>query len=169
MKITGYQLREAIKVWQLRKTAAEAVFTNSLSKFNDEEKETPLAIADQILAAEQAIVRLQVAQMQYNLAVTVTVPGYSSLTLAEVIKLAGVVGRIEKIWSGASSSIQRNNGYRGMVRDPSQDHAKPTVTAKDILLQTSTHSKKAGALRAALGAGNSQEVDIADLDAALLE
>lgn len=168
MKITGYQLREAIKVWQLRKTAAEAAFTDSLTKFKDDNKEEPSVAADRVVEAETAIVRLQVAQMKYNLAVKVDVAGVGEITLAEVIKLAGATSRIEKVWSGATSTLNMNARYSHGVRDPNHDHAKAAVTPKEILERTSGLTKRAGALRAALGAGNTREVPIEDLDAATL-
>lgn len=169
MKITGYQLREAIKVWQLRKTAAEAAFTDSLTKFKDEVKEEPAEVAERLVEAETAIVRLQVAQARYNLAVLVSVAGIpDDITLAEVIKLAGATSRIEKVWSGATSTLSMNTRHSYGVRDPNHDHAKASITPKDILERTSALTKRAGALRAALGAGNTREVDIENLDAAYL-
>lgn len=168
MKVTGYQLREAIQTWKLRKTTAEASFTDSLSKFEGETKEAPIAIVEQVLAAEMAIVRLQVAQTQYNLLVKVNVPGEGSLSLAEVIKVSGVIGRIEKVWAGTTARDPYGYG-NSRVRDPSQLRAEATITPKEILAQTTALSKRAGAYRAAIGGGNTHEVEIESLDAALFE
>jgi hypothetical protein len=54
------------------------------------------------------------------------------------------------------------------VRDPQQVHAEATITAKEILTETSRVAKRAGALRAAIGAGNTQEVEV-DLHTSLFE
>lgn len=168
MKTTGYQLREAITVWKLRKTTAEGQFTDSLAKFADETKDTPQAVVALIQHAEESIVRLQIAQMQYNLAVKVDPADLGEITLAMAIKLSGVVSRIEKIWSGATA--ERNPyGYNARVRDPQQVRAEATINAKGVLEETSRVTKRAGALRAAIGTGNTREVEIEDLDASLFE
>lgn len=170
MKITGYQLREAITMWKLRKTTAEGQFSDSLAKFADETKDTPQMVVTAIQQAEVSIVRLQIAQMQYNLAVKVTPVDYGEMTLAMAIKLSGAVSRIEKVWSGASASSSSAYGYvTSRVRDPQQVRAVATVTPKDVLAETSRATKQAGALRAAIGAGNTREVEIEDLSASLFE
>lgn len=46
MKITGWQLREALKMWELRKGAAEKLFPESLHKFKGEVKDSPQDILD---------------------------------------------------------------------------------------------------------------------------
>jgi hypothetical protein len=169
MKVTGYQLREAITMWKLRKTTAEGQFTGSLARFADETtKELPHAIVASVQQAEESIVRLQVAQMRYNLAVKVAIPDAGELTLAEAIKLSGVVSRIEKIWNGAAAD-RNPYGYNTRVRDLNQDRAEPTVTPKEVLNETTRLTKRAGALRAAIGAGNTREVEIEDLHPTLLE
>ena len=168
MKVTGYQLREAITMWKLRKTAAEGQFTDSLTKFKGETKDEPAAVVTIVQNAEESIVRLQIAQMQYNLAVKVTPVGLGEMTLAMAIKLSGVVGRIEKVWSGASAASRNPYGYNARVRDPQQDHAETTITPKEILTETSRQAKRGGALRAAIGAGNTQEVEV-DLHTSLFE
>jgi hypothetical protein len=169
MKVTGYQLREAITMWKLRKTTAEGQFSDSLAKFEEEVKDSPVEVVRQVLEAESAIVALQVAQMRYNLAVKVTLNDPAGeVTLAEAIKLSGVVSRAEKIWAGAATASR--DPYRNhRVRDPNQILAYTTITPKQVLEETSRLTKRAGALRAAIGAGNTREVEIEDLAASLFE
>ena len=170
MKTSGYQLREAITMWKLRKTTAEGQFTDSLAKFAEETKDTPQAVVLAVQHAESNIVRLQVAQMKYNLAVKVSPLDLGEMSLAEAIKLSGVVSRIEKIWAGASTANRSHyGGYNARVRDPQQILAEATITSKEVLAETSRATKHAGALRAAIGAGNTHEVEIEDLYAALFE
>lgn len=169
MNVTGYQLREAITVWKLRKTTAEGQFTDSLAKFADETKDTPQAVVALVQHAEESIVRLQIAQMQYNLIVKVTPVDLGEMSLAMAIKLSGVVSRVEKIWSGAAASSRDPYGYNARVRDPKQDRAEATIVPKEILVETSRMTKRAGALRASIGAGNTREVEIEDLDTSLFE
>jgi hypothetical protein len=168
MKITGYQLREAIKMWQLRKTTAEGLFTDSLAKFTGETKDTPTVMAAIIQQAEESIARLQVLQMRYNLQVQMVIADLGEMSLAMAIKFSGVVSRIEKIWAGAATA-SRDPYENRRVRDPQQDRAEPTITPKEILAETSKSTKRAGALRTAIGAGNTREVEIEDLNASLFE
>jgi hypothetical protein len=171
MEITGYKLREALKQWAIRKTAAEQAFPDSLHKFDKEEKDSPTAIVASLATAETAIVELQVAQMRYNLAVTVKVEGLGTITLAEAIKLAGSADRIEKLWRGVNLVPKRNryDNSPELVRDPTQLRATPTMEIKEVLVNTSAASKRAGALRAAIASSNAASRDIADLNPALFE
>lgn len=166
MEVTGYQLREALKQWGLRKTALEEIFTDSLHKFENETKESPEKTFVALQMAEAAIVALQVAQMQYNLAITLDIPTVGSVTLAHAIKLAGAAERGEKLWKGAAS--KKTSYYHSeLVREANQVRATQTLTAHTILAQTETASKKVSHLRAAIATANAQKVDLKDLEAAL--
>ncbi len=171
METTGYKIKEALKQWGLRKTAAEQAFPDSLHKFEEETKESPAAVAEALLTAEVAIAQLQVAQMRYNLSVSVSVDGFGRISLAEAIKLAGSADRIEKLWKGVSITPKRSryDSSPELIRDPTQVRATPTIGNKEVLANTSTASKRSGALRAAIAAGNAERVPIENLNPALFE
>lgn len=171
METTGYKLKEALKLWDLRKTAAEQLFATSLFKFEGEQKEAPAEISKRLLEAEAAIASLQEAQMRYNLGTTVEVDGRGQMTLALAIKLAGVAERNEKLWKGVSTPKKERYSYSGpeLVRDPTQVRATATIEAKEVLLLTSKASKDAGALRAAIASGNAVKQPIENLNPALFE
>lgn len=169
MKTTGWQIREALKSWELRKGAAEKLFPESLHAFKGEVKDTPESLVESFQKAELAIARLQVAQMRYNLSVTVNVMG-EAMSLAEAIKRVGGAGRIEKMWGSVKPTTTRLSymGDMPITRDPTQERAELTLSVKDGLRLAETASKRAGAFRAAINTGNGQEADI-DLDPGLFE
>ncbi len=171
MKINGYRLREALKMWDLRKNAAELEFPESLHKFgSDESKELPISVAGKIETAEQAVAKLQVAQMRYNLLVTVDVTGVGPMTLADAIKLSASADRIEKLWKTAPGASRRSyHSERKLERDATLERATPTMTAKEILAETTNASRTSGKFRAALATGNAVEVEVQDLSPALFE
>jgi hypothetical protein len=170
MKTNGYKLREALKMWELRKSAADTAFKDSLHKFPSEAKEAPITVFGKLGAAEESIVKLQVAQMRYNLTVTVDLPGGKSVSLAEAIKLSGMADRIEKIWKTAGESPRRSvYDSPRLERDRTLERAEPTLSAQEILAETTKASRTSGQLRAALATGNAVEVDITDLNASLFE
>jgi hypothetical protein len=170
MKTTGWQIREALKSWELRKAAAEKLFPESLHAFKGEMKDSPESIVETYQKAELAIARLQVAQMKYNLAITVTVMG-ESMSLAEAVKRVGAAGRIEKMWGSVKPTTSRPSYYGDMpiTRDPTQERAEPTLSIKEGLKLAEAASKRAGSFRAAINTGNGQEADIANLDPGLFE
>jgi hypothetical protein len=92
------------------------------------------------------------------------------MTLAEAIKISGVADRNEKLWKGTTVSPRRRSyDPSPLERDGSLERAVPTISAKEILDQTTMASRATGQLRAALAAGNATEVDIEGLDPSLFE
>jgi hypothetical protein len=170
MKTTGWALREALKMWELRKGAAEKLFPESLHKFKGEEKDSPQSLIETYLKAELAVARLQVAQMRYNLVVNVMV-GDETMTLAEAVKRVGSAGRVEKMWGSIKPTRSRPSymDNEPITRDPTQERAEATLTVKESTKFAEAASKRAGAFRAAINTGNGREADIADLDPGLFE
>lgn len=166
MKVTGYVLREAIAEQVLRRDTANGAFNPSLRAFPGETKD-PRKVTEQLEAAERALAQLQVAQMRYNLLVTVEVGG-EKITLAEAIKRVGGTGRIEKMWKGAIGEKTRN-AYMddGDTRDPNQVRAVRTIASDEAMNLARLAGKKAAAFRAAIATANGREVVIEDLDASL--
>jgi hypothetical protein len=168
MKITGYGLREAIKLHKLRSDEAASSFDSTLKAFEDEEKESPQSVVERYLAAEAAVSRLQTAQAEYNIIVKVTVDG-ATITLSEAIKRAGGLGRAEKMWRSAASPKKDRYSTFEDTRDPTREHAKCTITATEAAALASKVAKTAGRFRAVIATANTVEVDIIDLDPVLFE
>ena len=170
MKVTGYLLREAIKIQELRRDTAARAFDGSLKAFKDEVKEKPHDVVQAFLKAERAVAALQTAQMRYNLTVKVKLDN-ELITLGEAVKLVGGVARAEKMWrKAAGPKPDRYGGYMNEDEmDPTKIRAKAQITPTEATNQAAIVAKRAGALRAAIATGNTVEVDIENLDAALFE
>jgi hypothetical protein len=174
MKVTGYMLREAIKQHELRRDTAASAFDGSLKKFPGEEKEAPGTLVEKFLAAEEAIAKLQTAQMRYNLAVIIELPAFTGLTakltLAEAIKTVGGRGRAEKMWRSAANPNKKDRyGYHDDEMDPTRVRAVATIKPSEAMAQATQAGKRAGSLRAAIATANAKEVEIEDLSPALFE
>ena len=166
MKTNGYKLRDAIKYQVMRRDAANLAFNGSLKIFPEEEKETPQQIVQELLLSEKAISELQVAQMKYNLAVIVNVLG-ESMTLADAIKRVGGIARAEKLWRTVTP--EHRSIYQDDEIDPSKVRSTPTISPKEALKLAQGAAKHSGVFRAAIAAGNGQELEITDLDPGLFE
>ena len=49
MQITGNELREALKIWNLRREAAQREFESSLNVFEGEVKKSPVILAEEFV------------------------------------------------------------------------------------------------------------------------
>lgn len=171
MQVTGYQLREAIKRWEMRKDTTAKQWDDALWTFEGEKKTTPTDLADQYSTADANIALLQTAQTRYNLLVAVKVQG-KDLSLSEAVKRVGGAGRLEKMWRSFATNNGRDRYSRlDNERKKDSEYAKRTVTAAECLKKATVAAQYAGALRAAIAEGNSSKVDMAQigLDLKLLE
>jgi len=169
MKITGYQLQQAIKARQEDRDLLQGQFSGSLFKFEDEVKRDPTEIADDLAKAEREIAQLQAAQGVYNTKVTITVGG-QDISLLQAIKQIGGANRVAGLWKGVAQQSAgalgggRRNRYdpygQGSVRDKEQEYAKATVDAETAISKAKETSKAARAMRAAISAGNAKSVDV---------
>lgn len=176
MKVTGYQLQQAIKARQEDRDLLQGQFNGSLFKFEDEVKRDPVEIAQDLEKAEREIAQLQAAQGIYNTKVTITVDG-QDISLLQAIKQIGGANRLASLWKGVATqtagtlSSGRRNRFdpygHGAVRDKEQEYAKATVTAEQAIERSKSTSKAARAMRAAISAGNAKQVEI-DINPELL-
>ena len=170
MKVTGYQLREAIKRATQRAEMARLVFKDSVVGFEDESK-NPMAAA---LAFEQRgteVALLQALQQQYNQAVVlegIEVCG-KPITLAVGVKLVGHAGAIEKEWRQmAAAKRERYSSDPITERDCNKVYAKKLVTPELAMAQSESHGAFAAKLRAAIAVANNTQL-IMDVDPALVQ
>lgn len=168
MKVTGYQLREAIKMQSARRDFAASNFADSLKAFPGETKLAPIDVMESLIGYERAIALLQVAQMRYNLAVRIE--GQPSFTtLAQAIKLIGGVARAEKMWRGAATPKKAD---RYSIRSDDERN-KDTIIATPTVSRATAHEKAtalaaySAKLREAIATANAIAVEL-DLDAGLL-
>lgn len=161
MEITGYQLKEALKMTSLELSTIQSQFEDTLFKFDDEDKETPAVIADKISTLEAKIAKLQTAQSHYNMSVNVIVQG-KTLLLEEAIKHVGGAGRLSKTWRTASKGTTRDRwtSIQAATRKEGEEKAKPTITKAEALEKAKDAEKFASALRSAIAVGNTTKVSI---------
>ncbi len=157
--ITGYKLREALKQWNLRATTLHGQFNGTLQRFEDEEKITPLAITEQVLAAEAAIAKLQEVQEMYNLRVQVKFEN-GTHSLSEAVKLLGGFTRVEKSWkTAAKDDSDPYSGFgRPSVKDKEKAYQVDTVSKDERLKLALQFAKRTSALRSAIAVANGTEV-----------
>ncbi len=163
MKVNGHRLRQRINEAESVKAVLSAKFTDSKSKFPDEEKPDLVDVASQFEATDIRIARLQDIQTRYNLHVTVTVGG-QTFSLREAVARLGGAGRLEKMWrSIATPSTRDRYSYSADTRDPNQLVSRPTMSADDALAHLKRTSRFASDLRAAIANANTTEIDARDL------
>lgn len=168
-KVTGHQLKEALKMASLTLSTIFSQFDETLYKFHDEEKESPSVIADKISEFENKVAKIQTAQSLYNLSVKIIVNN-KEMTLEEAIKRVGGAGRMAKMWRNASKGSKHERYYGGDHKRRSADEeiAKPTISKTDALEKAKDAEKFAAKLRTAIAIGNSTEVSIDFVDDDLL-
>ena len=172
MKVTGYDLREALRRWQLRRDTATSQFPKVLTAFKGESKASPADIAERVSIAENAIARLQTAQAAYNIAVRVVVDD-EECSLLQLIKHIGGLGRVEKMWRTAATGKEERFGFTLRAESPTRKAdeivAERTISYEEAGKRAADYGKTLGEYRKAIAIGNAREVDIESLDAALFE
>jgi hypothetical protein len=169
MEVTGYKLREALKMASLELETVKTQFDESLYAFDGEEKDSPEDISDKIRELEIKVARLQAAQEQYNQKVTVDVNG-SKVILAVAIKLVGGAGRVAKMWKQAAKGSVRDrwSRHQAAIRKADEEVAKPTIDKSDALKLAKDSERYAASLRSAIAYGNTSKVAVDFVDESLL-
>jgi len=161
-EINGYQLREALKRWRIRRDVADKQFKEALWGFKDDEggKPTPQAVAEAYEKADFAIAKLQELQQEFNRNTTVDVGG-RRMTLALAIKLVGGAGRMENMWRTAATDSGRDRySYREMTRKADEEHAKRRIKVEDAIGLSDKAANYASQLRSAIAAANARTIAV---------
>ena len=171
MIVTGYKLQNAIRDWETQRKIASGLFDNSLHVFEDEEEtaSSPHELMDQYKQAEDAIAKIQMAQLRYNLHVEVNVQG-TKMTLAEAVKRVGGAGRMEAMWRAAATDGTKRDRWsrdRSLTRSTDEERARPTLKRSEAIELTRTSGRYASSLREAIKTGNAREIEIEGLESSL--
>ena len=167
MKVTGNQLRAKLQALALVIALAEDQFEGQLKAFPGEDK-NPLVVDRRIKDLEDQMARIQVAQMRYNLRVTISAYG-QTMTLADGVKRIGGASRSAKRWR---SVLPKKDRYRSFQLETRQagDQAEQWVLAPDTIIELATLAATyAAELQAAIAAGNATEIDLDGLNEADLQ
>ncbi len=170
MKVTGYQLKEAIKMKALELDTIQSQFNDSLHRFEDEEKRSPIDIVDDLRRLENHLVELQTAQDFFNLGVQCEVNG-EPISLSQAIKAVGGAGRIAKMWRTAAQGEKsdRWERARNLTRNKEDESAIPTISKEEALNESRKSEKFAAQLRNAIAVGNSKSLEISWLTDEMFE
>lgn len=171
MKINGYKLREAIKAWETRKELAEQALNNALFVFPGDDathlENNPVMYWEQLAEAEQAIVRLQTSQAQYNLKVSVQIGEYYA-PLAYAIKYIGAIQRFVKLWKAmlqkGTIPEDRYSRQHAWIRKEDEVHANKTLSDEECRAHVLRYRKQENELRARIATANAEEVELEGLD-----
>lgn len=164
MKVTGYQLRAAIKRREVTLQVAIRTFEDSLFVFPGEQRD-PVGAINEVLRIEKEIARLQTLQARYNL--DVALPRVDGLTLAEAVKFVGGAGRIEKLWR---SALPKKDRYAldVRVRRAEDEQAVLAIDYRELVDRVDSAAKYAANLRGAIAAANNTEIDLDGLTPEML-
>lgn len=166
MKVTGYQIREAIKRWTLRRDTASKQFNDSLWQFKGEDSDpnfVPSTIAEYFDVADMNIALLETLQQAYNLRISFEVGG-NMMTLSTAVKRVGGAGRLDKMWRSAATSNGTDRwGSRTMTRQQGEIAATRMVATGTALELADKAAAYAGKLRAAIAMANATVVETSEL------
>lgn len=170
MKVTGYQLREAIRRWNTRRDLAAKKFTDHTFAFEGETKDVK-TVADEFAKADAITATLEDAQQRYNQLVVFNVSWQDNVSLSLAVKMIGGAGRYEKMWRGVVTDTG-NDRYmmRGRAeRSKDNEYAHKTVTDEEALRIADQAARRASELRAAIAVANGIVQDISGLDPSYFE
>ena len=164
MKVNGFEIREALKRWELRRKTADHQFRDSLHRFEGEDKLSP----DQVLAtfqqADENYAKLQELQQWFNHQVKCKVGGEEQ-TLSYCVKVIGGVGRVEKLWrEAAAQKRDRWNRYdQDLTRNKDTEYAQRAITVGEATKRAEQAAKRASQVRTAIAVGNATSVDVSEV------
>jgi cell fate (sporulation/competence/biofilm development) regulator YlbF (YheA/YmcA/DUF963 family) len=162
MKVTGYQLREALRHWRSVQDGLAADLKGSLYYFDAKDKVDPLVVAKNYQAAEDAVARLEEAQQKYNLKVDVKISDVSQ-TLTYAIKALGMAGRYVAVWKAVATDkegISRWGDRYERVRNKDEVHAKRSITKSEATKMHIAANRHASELRQVIALANATELEI---------
>ena len=169
MKVTGYQLREALRHWRTVLDGTATDLKNSLYYFDDSDKVDPMVVAEDYKKAEDAVAKLEEAQQRYNLYVKVELAGEEK-TLAYAVKAIGMASRFATTWKTLTVDKKSSRGWGDSydrVRNKDEVHAKRSITKEDATKIRNAANKHAADIRQAVALANATKVDV-DIPAALV-
>ena len=163
MNVTGYALREALKLWELKRDALKDQVEASLYAFPGEEESVRAIVAD-LRDAEEATAEVQTVQAQYNASVTVFVPALErSITLTEAVKRLGGLEREERLWKWAATKASAQRvayGTDDSVRKADEVRKQRVLSVDECVTEWVRATKATSAMRSAVAVANATARDI---------
>lgn len=167
MKVNGFQIRESIKHWTLRREMAIKLFNDEGFIFQDETKVIPAIRAAEVQKADEAVAKLESFQQLFNAAQSVTF-NEASITLSQAVKMVAGIGRMENLWKayaskGLSGQAASRRGYGESTNDVRKDgetHAVRVTPLETCIDAATKFARQQAALRALIASGNGHQIDV---------
>lgn len=168
MRVNGFQIREAIKQWNLKREMAVKVFNDAGFAFDGETKTSPIEAAEAVRNSDEAVARLETFQQQFN-----SVQGFEfngkTISLAQAVKMIAGIGRLENLWKTyASKGLGGNDHHRSYgetpttIRKEGEIHAKRTLPLAECVANAAKYAKQQAALRALISSANGTQIVVPD-------
>lgn len=170
MKVTGYQLREAIKMKHSEVAILNSQYEETLYAFDGDKKKLPHELIYEISKLEAEIALLQTAQSWYNVNVKIHFNGREML-LENAVKLVGGISRCGAMWRIAAEGTKRDRytSYaESRVRKKDEEVAQLTVDKEFALSGVKQAAKEGSALRGLISSANNNSIEIEFIDEKLL-
>ena len=151
--VNGFRLQNLIREQVTQRDVLAKRFTDSQTKFPNDDKPSPTVVMEKIQTAERLLSKLQVLQDQYNLAVQVTL-GNESRSLAYAVNLIGSMGREEKSWRIYATGKEDRYGYQDEQRDANSIYATRAMTNEEAAELSKAAGRRAAQCREAIAVGN---------------
>jgi hypothetical protein len=166
MQVNGFQIREAIKQWTLKREMAVKVFNDAGFLFDGETKTHPIEAAEAVRHSDEAVARLETFQQAFN-ASSIVVFGDKRITLSQAVKMIAGIGRLENLWKTyASKGLTGNDSHRsygetpGTIRKEGEIHAKRALDLATCVAQAAKYAKAQAALRALISSANGTQISV---------
>lgn len=162
MKVTGYQLREALRHWRSVLEGLAIDLKGSTRYFDPKEKVNPLTVAKEYMAAEDAVAKIEEAQQKYNLRVTLIIVD-EPYTLTYAIKALGSAGRYAAIWKAEASDKQSKREWGDSydyVRNKDDIHAERAISKEEASKMRTAANRHASDIRQAIALANASKLEI---------
>ena len=158
-EVTGYEIREAINRWRLRKQVAERQFRDSVYVFKGDDKKSLDELATIFTEADTNIALLEDLRQNFNMQTKVRVAD-KEMTLSVAVKLFGGRGRLEKLWRDAciEPHDRYSSGYDRRARSNDQEYAQRSVNMGDCMTRADEAAKNASQLRSAISVANGNKI-----------
>ncbi len=168
MQVNGFQIREAIKQWTLKREMAIKVFNDAGFVFEGETKIPPHRAAEEIETSDAAVAQLETFQQAFNASHMVTFNG-KSITLSQAVKMIAGIGRLENLWKTYASKGLAGNESRhsygetpATVRKDGEVHAKRVMPLADCVAKATQYAKQQAALRGLISSANGTLITVPD-------
>lgn len=152
MLITGFDLKDRLKLKTVELEELESELSCSCRVFEGDKKRAPVEIMADITRTETEIVALQTAQAKYNTRNDVLFDGEQSTSLAYLVKLDGVYGRAVAKWRQVLEKLA----------PPTYDDDKwhPAMESKAVFTQIKEIVGIQAKLHSAIGRANAKQLEI---------